>query len=87
MLTYFWEGTGNVPQKMLVFTSILRLVGPHKSDSKNNEDKNKVLSYDIICQIKVADILFSNEIQDIHKICANGNKGKIYFFNNQTCKL
>lgn len=62
-------------------------MGPHKSDSKNNEHKNKALSYDIICQIKVADILFSNEIQDIHKTCANGNKGKIYFFNNQTCKL
>ena len=39
-----------------------------KSGSKNNEVKTETLLYDISCQVKLAEILFSNnKIQKIEK--------------------
>lgn len=52
---------------------MLQQVGPQKSGSKNNEDKNVTASWDISFQIKFADIFCSsNKIREIDKAWGNG---------------
>lgn len=64
---------------------MLRMVAPHKIDSKNKEDKNETGSCEMECQIKIVYIFSSgNIIQEIDQIFGYGNNNKIYSCNNKT---